>query len=207
MDVNKVMYDKDFVPKTVEELYNSGWKNYILYHIRKYVLYDVNNSPEDLLHDLMVQLLKTNYLSKFDPEKSEFTMYLYSFIKNYMSKPYNREHKTRNGGNIVNHASLVPTMNEAMESDNLVSHESLAGETGDFTDYVCLIQSLEADLEQIKSDSTVEYNGVTLSRDPLTVYKLFCAGYEVKDIAEMFGTSKQFIYALRKKILGLVESY
>ena len=202
-------FDKEYVPKSLEELYNSGWREYILYHIRKYSLHDVNHSPEDLLQDMMLQMAKTNYVENFDPEVSEFIMYLHAFIHNFMSKPYHREHSTVHGEKIVNHASLVPTTGDISEGSegNVISHESVASVESNFADAVCLIHSLESDLSRIKTDSKVEYKDIVVTKDPMTVYKLLSAGYNVNEIAEIFGTSKQFVYTLRQRILRLVESY
>ena len=209
--VKKTFYDKDFVPKNLEELYCSGWKDYILYHIRKYSLHDVNNSPEDLLQDIMVQMAEKNYLEKYDPEVSEFTVYLHTFIKNFMSRPYNKEHKTVNGYNIVNRLSLVITdpdlVDGVSDSGDVVSSEVLDNGDGDFTEYLCLKQALEKDLNEIKSKSQIEYNGKVINRNPLTVYNMLQEGYDIKEIAEIFGVSKQFVYNLRKKVVDVIASY
>ena len=206
-EVRKTFYDKDFVPKTLEELYCSGWKEYMLMHIRKYNLNDVTHSPEDILQDMMVQMATNSFLEKFDPEVSEFTMYLFTFIRNFMSKPYNKEHKSRNGGNIVNHLSIVESSECEAGADDVISQDVLAGDRGGFADAICLVQSLEADLANIKSSSYVEYNGERLYKDPLTVYQMLKAGYDIKEIAEIFGTSKQLVYSLRKKIAQVVATY
>ena len=206
-EVRKTFYDKDFVPKNLEELYNSGWKEYMLYHIKKYSLRDINHSPQDLLHDMMIQLAITGYLDNYDPNVSEFTVYLHTFIKNFMSKPYNKEHKTVNGGKIVNAVPIVATDVDSVDNPDVVTYDTIGSSDGDFTEYLCLSQTLEADLESIKSKSKVDYNGKVLKRTPSTVYKLLQAGYDVKEIAEIFGTSKQFVYTLRNKIIGVVRSY
>lgn len=205
--VKRSFYDKDFIPKNVEELYCSGWKEYLLYSIRKYSLKDVNNSPEDLLQDMILQLAEKQYIEKYDPSVSDFTVYLHTFVKNFMSKPYNREHHTVYGQGIVNASPIYPYADDSDDSSVAISPDVLSSGEGDFTDYVCLVQSLEKDLAEIKTKSKIEYNGKTIDRNPLTVYRLMREGYEVKDIAEMFGTSKQFVYTLRRKIIGLMESY
>ena len=201
-------YDKDYVPQSLEDLYNSGWKEYILYHIRKYSLHDVNNSPEDLLQDMMVQMASTGFVEKFNPEISEFTKYLHTFIKNFMSKPYNKEHKTPYG-NLVNHMSIGIGSNDQDGQDAYtISCERLSGSnTGDFTNYVCLVQSLDSDLKKIREESVVDYDKTKPVRDSYTVYKLLMNGYDVKDIADLFGTSKQFVYSLRKKLIDLKGAY
>ena len=200
-------FDSKYVPQSLEDLYNSGWKEYLIYHISRYALNDVNNSVEDLLQDMMVQMAKTKFIEKYDPERTEFIKYLKTFIRNFMSKVYHREHDTKNGEKIINAAGIVNSPEEVEESSgNVVCSEAL-GESSGYEDYMCLVQSLEQDLEQIRSDSTVEYQGETFTRDPFTVYKLLSSGYDVKDIAEIFGTSKQFVYSLRKKLCDLIKTY
>jgi len=208
-EVRKTFYDRDYIPKTLEELYCSGWKEYMLFHIRKYNLNDINHSPEDLLQDMMVQMATNSFLDKFDPEVSEFTVYLFTFIRNFMSKPYNKEHKTKHGSKIVNHVAIVESASEVESgaSDSVISQDVLAGDRGGFVDALCMAQSLEQDLAEIKTDSWVEYNGEMIRRDPLTVYRFLSAGYEIKEIAEIFGTSKQLVYSLRNKIAAVIATY
>lgn len=211
-EVRKTFYDKDFIPNSLDELYQSGWKEYMLYHIRKYTLSDVTHAPEDLLQDMMVQMAGNGFLDKYDPEKADFTAYLHTFIRNFMSKVYNKEHKTKNGEKIINAAAIVGSVEEAENLEghvvgHVVSNEMIADVSGSFEDLICLTQSIEADLEAIKTDSVVDYNGKIVSRDPLTVYEMLKDGYEIKEIAQIFGTSKQFVYSLRKKIMNIIGSY
>lgn len=200
-------FDKDYVPKTLDEFYNSGWKEYLLYHIRRYQLNDVNHSPEDLLQDMMVQMARTNYIEKFDPEVAQgnFMFYIKVFLQNFMSKPYAKEHRTKHGQNIVNHLSLVNVTDQEEASPMEIDYDSV-GYNESSEDLICLLDTIESGLRQIKTESAVEYNGVVLNRDPFTVYKMLLSGYEIKEIAEIFGTSKQLVYSLRKKILSVVQS-
>ena len=201
-------FDKDYVPKTLDEFYNSGWKEYLLYHIRRYELNDVNHSPEDLLQDMMVQMARTNYIEKFDPTVAQgnFMFYIKVFLQNFMSKPYAKEHRTKNGQRIVNHLSLVNVSDMEDASPMEIDYDSV-GFSDSFEDVTCLLHALEGDLKQIQTDSEIEYNGNVLNRDPFTVYKMLLSGYEIKEIAEIFGTSKQLVYSLRKKILSVVQTY
>lgn len=198
-------FDKDFVPKTVEELYSSGWKEYLLYHIRRYNLNDINNSPEDVLQDMLLQMIRFDFLAKYDPERTDFIKYLKIFIRNFMSKIYAKEHNTKHGDNIINAVSLVETTDESGEADGRTMTFDLGGSSEGFEDYVCLIQSFEEDLKEIKATSTVLYHGKEIKRDPYTLYKLLVTGYSVKEIAEIFGTSKQFVYGLKKKLYAVTE--
>lgn len=210
--VRKTFYDKDFVPKNLEELYNSGWKDYMLYHIRKYSLHDINHSPEDLLQDMMVQLAEKHYIENYDPEiNPEFTGYLHVFIRNFMSKPYNREHKSVHGSNIVNSVPIVQggSADQSSQESNKSVVFDIPDSCGDFTNYVCLVESLENDLKEIKTRSKVDYSvdDNALPRTPLTVYNLLRDGYDIKEIAKLFGTSKQAVYTIRQKIFNVLESY
>ena len=62
-------------------------------------------------------------------------------------------------------------------------------------------------MNAIKSKSQIEYNGKVINRNPLTVYKMLQEGYDIKEIAEIFGVSKQFVYTLRKKVVDVIASY
>ena len=193
-------FDKNFVPKTVEELYCSGWKEYLLYHIRRYNLNDATHSPEDILQDMIVDMIRYNFLERYDPERTEFIRYIKIFVRNFMSKVYAKENRNPTGKSIINAASLVnESLSEIEYDSNVVSYDSV-GATENFDDYVCLMESMENDLKEIKATSMVQYNGMEIKRDPYTLYRLLLAGYDVKEIAEIFGTSRQFVYGLRKKI-------
>ena len=201
-------YDSSYVPKNLEDLYNSGWKDYMLYYIRKYNLNDVNNSPEDLLQDMLVQMAETGYVEKYDPSISGFSGYLSVFIRNFMSCPYVREHHT-GYGRLVNavHINYSDVTEDSFDPHLEVPSSIIPNKDGDFTDYVCLMDSIENDLKQIKTKSCINYNGKTVMRSPLTVYKLLKEGYTIKDIAEIFGTSKQFVYTLRDTIRDVSKAY
>lgn len=200
-------YGKTFAeaPRNMDEFIEQGWVQIVERRVRRKALKDVNNSPEDLAQDILLSLISTDYIQRFNPEFRTFEVYLYVFIDNYMKKKFQKEN-TRNGKGIVNRASLeisMPDSSEELRKDvvymeSLQLSSTLEEESTLYMDE--FIESVREELSQYKASSSVEYNGRTLQRDPVTVFDLMLEDYTVAEIAEMFDTSKQFIYNLLKKI-------
>ena len=196
-------------PRTVEEMLEQGWYDKILSKVKKYNLNDILNTPEEIVQDIFMDLLKSRYLERYDPEKRNFEVYIYVFVTNSVKKRGIRE-GSKNGRNIVNHNSLEYTQDEDGASvtgvtfldriDTLVTEDQ-------YSDIVIqdLIERTRASLQAFKASSSFIYEGVEYQRDPLTVFNLLLEEKSVPEIAEILGTSKQFIYNLLQRIRSTKE--
>jgi DNA-directed RNA polymerase specialized sigma24 family protein len=204
--------DKNY-PKTMPEFVAAGWYDNIMRKVRKYNLNDACNSYEDLVQDIFVQLLVKdkngrNYLERFDPSfERKFDAYIYVLVVNAVKKRGMRE-GTAGGRLIVNALSLEMSQSDSDEpTPGVVYADRLQLE--DSADDLDGAMSLEAmiaratiELGEYKASSSVtKADGTVINRDPLTVFQLLWEeGLTVPEIAELFETSKQFIYNLLNKI-------
>lgn len=198
-------------PQTIEELLNQGWGERIYSRIRRFVLYDVCNNEDDLFQDIICLLLSTKYLERYNAEYNSFEAYLYIFVDNYLKRKFTREN-TKNGKNIVTRSSLeisVPSDDYDYEPGVIFLETLLdATATVDSMDFNLNLQALKKKLSlKYKASSYVLYNGVEIPRDPTSVLQLLEADMTVAEIAEVFKTSKQFVYSLIKKVRELVPEY
>lgn len=195
-------YDRTKIPHNVEELIQYGWVDLMRLKVKSWTLNDVNNSIEDIIQDMLVQMISNGFLEKYDPEQRAFEVYLIIFIRNFMTKRFKKENLSRNGHKIIFAKSVEMNMPENKEDMNgdVEYLERMEDESSNFESYTVLVQSIRDELKQFKANSSVVHNGVEYQRDPLTVFELLKDGLSVKEIAELFETSSQFIYLLIKKI-------
>ena len=190
-------------PRTVEEMLEAGWYKKILRKVSKANLKDVLNTPEELVQDIFLQIIRSDYLSRYDPDYRPFDVYIYAVVDNLIKKRGIRE-GTNGGKKIVNHASLESTAVDGNTDNNTIYLDLL--ELQDSTDeddrlYINqLIELTKESLQDFKSKSVVEYNGEMVHRDPSTVFEYILDGKSVSEIAEIMQVSKQYIYNLIHKI-------
>ena len=198
-------------PRTVEEMIEAGWYNRILRKVKKANLKDILNTPEELVQDVFLQIIKSDYLSRFDPDIRPFEVYIYSLVDNLIKKRGIRE-GTAGGRKVVNHLALE----NVFDVDNTTSNQYVVyidmlevdkvSETPDDTMYVDdLIELTRQALKEYKATSSVEFNGKLVQRDPLTVFNYILDGKSVSEIAEIMQVSKQYIYVLLHKIRAVKE--
>lgn len=193
------------IPKNIEDFIQNGWDKQILFRIRTFSLKDILNNEEELVQDIVLALLETDYLTRYNPERP-FTTYLYGFVDNFLKKRYNKEN-TVNGKKIVNYAGIEMTPPEGDPEFNgskvyldLLFADS--SEDADF-DMKLLLEEIREELKKYKANSSAIFNGIELQRDALTVFNLIMEDFSVIDIARMLDTSRQYIYHLIKKIRDL----
>lgn len=191
-------------PRTVEEMLEAGWYDRILKKVKKANLKDVLNSPEELVQDVFLNIIKTDYLAKYDPEYRPFNVYIYVMVNNLIKKRGIRE-GTKGGKQIVNAVALEDTMDGDVPASNTVYLDLLDLE--DDQDQVddrlyidSLVEETRKSLQEFKASSTVEYDGKVLTREPSTVFELILNGKSVSEVAEMLKVSKQYIYVLLHKV-------
>jgi len=193
-------------PRTVEEMLEDGWYDKILRKVKRYNLNDILNTPEELVQDVFLQIIKSDYLSRYDPDYRPFEVYIYTLVENLIKKRGIRE-GTKGGKMIVNHSSLENTVPENGRLEPGVVYLEMLESSGqeDVLGGIYLeelIRDTFDSLEEFKAHSSVEVDGVTIERDPKTVFKMILAGKSVNEIASVMQTSKQFIYVLLNKIRG-----
>lgn len=197
-------------PRTVEEMLEAGWYNKLLRKVSKANLKDILNTPEELVQDIFLQIMRSDYLSRYDPEYRPFDVYIYAVADNLIRKRGAREN-TRCGKKIVNHATIRDSLGEdGVPDPNTVYLDSLDTFYGqeDAADKMYmddLIASTRKSLQEFKTRSKVEYDGELLKKDPATVFEYILAGKSVSDIADIMQVSKQYIYTLLHKIRTVDE--
>lgn len=191
-------------PRNMQEFMDQGWDLNIKFRIGVFNLKDSLNNPEDLLQDILLALLQTNYISRYSQDKGSFKTYLYGFVDNFLKKKYNKEN-TRHGKFIVNAASLTVS---SPESDSDFDGTEVFAELLDAGIDIEKEIKIKAGVEEIRKElaecydakSTWVYKGVEYNRDPLTVFDLMMQGATVMDVSEILNVSRQFVYHLLKKI-------
>ena len=191
-------------PRTVDEMLEAGWYNKLLRKVSKSNLKDILNTPEELVQDIFLQIIRSDYLSRYDPSYRPFDVYIYSVADNLIKKRGVREN-TKGGKKIVNHAALENTLVGDTPEPNTVYLEYLEApddqEQIEDTLYMSqLISATKESLKELKTSSLVEYNGEIIKRDPATVFDYILAGKSVSEIADIMQVSKQYIYVLIHKI-------
>ena len=191
-------------PRTVEEMLEQGWYEKILAKVKKAQLNDILNSPEEITQDIFVQIIQSDYLSRFNPELRSFEVYIYTMVINSIKKRGMREGST-NGRNIVNHNSLEFSQDDEGQQtlgvtylDRIEQYE--IDDPLREIEMADLLEKTRSSLRQFKASSSVIYEGVEIQRDAETVFNFILEGKTVPEIAEIFKTSKQFIYILLNKI-------
>ena len=190
-------------PRNMQEFIDQGWEKFIQYRIAAFTLKDTLNNPEDLSQEILLSLLKTQYLDRYVPERGAFKAYLFSFVDNFLKKKYNKEH-TRYGRYIVSAASLSQTPAEDAPFDGTEVYADLLPSTEDCETSVMLrvlISAIRKELsESFTASSANVYNGKVYLRDPVTVFNLMIKGATVMDVATTLNVSRQFVYYLLKNI-------
>jgi RNA polymerase sigma factor (sigma-70 family) len=194
-------------PRTVEEMLEAGWYEKILKMVKRSNLKDVLNSPEELVQDVFCNIIKTDYLSRYDPEYRPFYVYIYVLVNNLIKKRGIREN-TAGGRKVVNALALEDTVEGDTVTPNTIYLDLLEIEDNlespDDRLYIdTIIDRARTSLQNIKSHSAVEFDGTLVSRDPATVFEYILEGRSVSEIAEILGVSKQYVYVLIHKIRGV----
>ena len=192
-------------PKDMQEFIDQGWTRNILFRIRAFNLRDSLNNPEDLMQDILLALMETDYIVRYSKDKGSFKTYLYGFVDNYLKKKFNKEN-TRHGKFIVSAASLISGGPESdAEFDGSEVYTELLDSGEDEARAVLTKVTIEEIREQLKGlPANSEYfnpeDNILYKRDPLTVFDLLMQDLSVKEVAQKLNVSKQFIYHLMKRI-------
>lgn len=196
-------------PRTVEEMLEQGWYDKILRKVKKYNLNDILNTPEEITQDIFVQIMNSRYLERFNPELRSFEVYIYTLVINSIKKRGSRE-GSAGGRLIVNHFSLEQSQEDSEEAPMGVAYldrleNKVMEDPYKDLEMEDLIAKTRESLKQFKASSTVIYEGQEIQRDALTVFNFLLEEKTVPEIAEIFQTSKQFIYILLAKIRSTPE--
>lgn len=197
------MDEEKVFPKNMQEFIDQGWDRFIQYRIAAFTLKDTLNNPEDLGQEILLSLLKTRYLDRYDPSRGAFKAYLFGFVDNFLKKKYNKEH-TRYGKYIVSAASLSQTPSDDATFDGTEVYADLLPSEDDCEESVViktLIDDIRRELsEAYPASSANVFRGKVYQRDPVTVFNLMIDGASVMDVAMVLNVSRQFVYYLLKNI-------
>lgn len=198
-------------PHNIQEFVDIGWVQHIRLRIRTFNLRDCLNREEDLVNDILISLMETKYLDRYDENKGSFVTFLYGYIDNFLRKRYNKEH-TRYGQFIVNRASLeISSSNESdldftkCYLDLLLDKKSLDQDFGlSKAETSVYIQNMR-DCLQKRRDLLEKQGLVGKKGDFLTVFDLLLQGKDTLEIATIMGTSRQFVYYLSKRMRQILQ--
>ena len=192
-------------PRNVEELVRSSWYPKLKTLVSNFHL---NEPIEDTLGDILLEMLEKKYLERWEPSAGSYSNWIYTFSANVCKKKYNRSN-TRGGLAIEGASSL----HSSSENDDIpigvFFEETLQVESSDFdsADYSLLCDELSRILEAYPAHSSNVHQGVTYQRDMRTVFDLLRQEYQPKEIAELFGTSVEFIYTLIRRMRPIIVQF
>ena len=143
-------------PTNIQEFIEFGWNKKLRYKINSFHLNDSLNNPEDLENDIILSLIETDYISRFDPERGAFSTYIYTFVDNFLKKRYNREN-TKNGSRIVQAARLeisAPDINSTWNGSTI--YADLITTNEDFTDKLLIEETIDSITHEIDTWTSSE---------------------------------------------------
>lgn len=193
-------------PKTPEELFKSNWKEKIRFIIFNFHL---NEPIEDTLGDVFYFMVKRDYLAKWNPALGgSFSTYIYKFVANLCCVKHHRSHTV--GGLAIEGARRLVTTTEDDKGSYIpgtVDEERIYVvnnyDTSNEVSYDYLVQSIERILAKprYKEHSYGEWNGEQIPRSMLQVFRYIeREDLDVKEIAQRFQTSQEFVYSLVRKM-------
>lgn len=189
-------------PTTVEDLVKSSWYSKLRTLVSNFHL---NEPIEDTIGDILLEMLEKNYLGRWNAKCGSYSNWLYTFAANVCKKKYNRSNSK--GGRAIEGAA---TLQSSSENDDFTVgvffEETLNVEVEDnhSLDFNLLVEEIEKILSAYPAHSSNEHEGVVYNRDMKTVFTLLKDEYQPKEIAELFGTSVEFIYTLIRRMRPLI---
>ena len=110
-------------------------------------------------------------------------------------------------------AQDISSIQVASEDDDfhvgVFFEETLKVDSGRFdeAEYSLLCDELSKILSSYPAHSSNEFEGVVYQRDMRTVFSLLQQEYQPKEIAELFGTSVEFIYTLIRRMRPIIIQF
>lgn len=164
------------------------------------------NQAADIKQELVIELLRTNYLARYDPTQNSKNGYLNAFVKNFFCKLY------KHAAYPVNRAIPLEDMEVSLEESITDSDEPMDPKTW------AALEGLITRLENRHPASTgVRYKGSTYLEDvyvgqlPLegetiiwksaaNILMLIVLGFRQEEIARLFHQSKGWVFKQVKRI-------
>lgn len=193
---------QNIYPRTVEQLVKSSWYPKLKTLVSNFHL---NEPIEDTLGDILLEMLEKKYLERWVPSSGSFSNWIYTFAANLCKKKYNRSNTK--GGIAIERASSIQVQSESENPPiGIFFEDTLELESGDFdrVEYALLCDELNKVLAEYPAHSSNVHKGITYNRDMRTVFNLLREEYQPKEIAELFGTSVEFIYTLIRRMRPII---
>lgn len=192
-------------PKNMQEFMDFGWDKHIILRIKAFSLADPLNKEDELLQDVLLALIETNYIERFDEAKGSFITYLYGFVDNLLKKKFNKEN-TRYGRFIVNRASFEISPGTDVELDRSKVYLDMLVDpkyesSSSPADTELLIESIREILTKNRETALVPGK----KGDSLTVFEYLLQDYSILEISKKMGTSRQFVYWLCKRMRKILQ--
>lgn len=182
-------------PRNVADFVCSQWAGKIKHVISKF---NLNEPVEDTFQDVLLVFLEKDYLNKWEEGRCAYSNWVITLVRNLCLTKSKRSHSVP-GKAIENAYSIVTSIDEDTFEIGVQSEEQLVGETN-IGDFNLLVEEIERALQKFKPNSYNNYKGYKIARDPITVFRLLKLDYSVREIAEIMGTSYQFVHSLKNKI-------
>jgi RNA polymerase sigma factor (sigma-70 family) len=197
---------EEVVPKNVEEFLNSKWAAKVKTAIAKARLYD---DPEDTFQDVLLRMVRAKYLERYDPQRYEFSTYLYGLVGNLI-----RTRGGRQNNDTVRRIEQGPSIDAEDPTNEFSLHNVLPEENLESAEFSAVVDEILDELSkpQYKAHSSNFYTGNPADgfgdeykerryqRDLRTVFELLAKGLSSSQIATLFGTSTSFIASLVAKL-------
>ena len=199
---NRKYMANNLYPRNVEELVRSSWYSRLKTLVSNFRL---NEPIEDTLGDILLEMLEKKYLERWEPSAGSYSNWIYTFSANVCKKKYNRSNTK--GGLAIEGASSI---HSSAENDDMpigvFFEETLKVESKDYdeAEYSLLCEELDRILSAYPAHSSNVHEGIVYDRDMKTVFKLLRQEYQPKEIAELFGTSVEFIYTLIRRMRPII---
>lgn len=173
---------------------------------------------DDIYQEVILQLITTNYLSRYDETRS-LHKYLSGFVFNIFCSQYNKEKKKESL--FVSLDIEVNSETETCLSAMLVDDNSIVG--NNYTEHWAEVTKVLNDLVEDKCSTYIIYNKdlsevigifevgkeapkvnieevVILKRDLLTVFILLYVGYNKAEIARLLNVSLSWVSKISKRL-------
>jgi len=190
------------IPSSMTEFVQSPWYPKLFTLVKNFRL---NDPVEDVVNDILLDMLEKGYIERWDSSMGSFSNWIYTFSGNVCKKKYNRSHT--NGGTKIEYALSIENSPDSEDSfrKGVVFEDMLEGNMVEDGGFNLFLGELREILTVYKASSSNVFDGIEYSRDSLTVLELLLKDYSVKEIAEAFGTSIEFIYILIRRIRSIIK--
>lgn len=156
------------IPKNMEEFISQGWDKKIKYRLSKLTLPPQTNI-EQLVQEILVALIETDYIIRYNEAARSFEVYIYIFVENFIKKLALRQGLNSKGYGIVDRKNFEGLMKDEDNFEGVIYLAALGMADLYATEkeaYNELIEEIKKELESLKGTSK------ETPKDPLVALQL-----------------------------------